>query len=301
MPCDNYSRVVPPAIRDRDVEGEPDLSGGPATPNGDIAPRDLIVTLFGLYARTTDNWLPVASLVRMMADLDVDGPAVRSSISRLKRRDVLISERHGRVPGYALSPEMVAIVGEGDARIFRRRRARTEDGWVLAVFSVPESEREKRHQLRSSLTKLGFGTAAPGVWIAPGSLAGETRNALVRRGLSAYVELFASTYLAFGDVPTQVRVWWDLDGLSLHYADFIERYRPLAPDPADGRLLNRTAFLRYVPMLTQWRRLPYGDPGLPLELLPQGWNGVTAEELFTTLNSALGAPAREHAMAAIRP
>jgi len=52
-------------------------------------------------------------------------------------------------------------------------------------------------------------------------------------------------------------------------------------------------------MLTEWRRLPYRDPGLPLSLLPPEWNGVTAGRLFDQLNSALGPPAREHALAVI--
>jgi DNA-binding transcriptional regulator PaaX len=40
------------------------------------------------------------------------------------------------------------------------------------------------------------------------------------------------------------------------------------------------AFRHYVPMLTQWRRLPYLDPGLSKELLPEDWNAVTAREIF---------------------
>ncbi len=35
--------------------------------------------------------------------------------------------------------------------------------FAVAVFSVPGSEREKRYELRTSPTQLGFGTAAPGV------------------------------------------------------------------------------------------------------------------------------------------
>ena len=80
--------------------------------------------------------------------------------------------------------------GDGDARIFGRRRAEESDGWLLVVFSVPESERDKRHQLRSQLTRLGFGTVAPGVWVAPGHLADEAAEVLARRGLAGYVDLF---------------------------------------------------------------------------------------------------------------
>src|SRR5689334_6651308 len=52
-------------------------------------PRALIVTVYGLYAREAGGWLSVASLIRLMAELGSDEPAVRSSISRLKQRGVL--------------------------------------------------------------------------------------------------------------------------------------------------------------------------------------------------------------------
>ena len=40
-------------------------------------------------------------------------------------------------------------------------------------------------------------------------------------------------------------------------------------------------------MLTEWRRLPYLDPGLPLDVLPPDWNGSRAAELFTDLDGVL--------------
>ncbi len=50
-------------------------------------PRQLILSLYGLYAREEGDWLSVASLIALMADLGVDSAAVRSSVSRLKRRE----------------------------------------------------------------------------------------------------------------------------------------------------------------------------------------------------------------------
>src|SRR5262249_14115932 len=149
------------------------------------------------------------------------------------------------------------MLAEGDARIFERSRAVVTDGWLVVVFSVPESERAKRHELRTSLTRLGFGTAAPGVWIAPGNLALETRHTLERRGLTPSVDVFSGDHLAFGDLPAKVRTWWDLDELTALYTDFLQRYRPVADRTATDGLTLRQAFSEYVPMLTQWRRLPY--------------------------------------------
>lgn len=262
-------------------------------------PRQLIVTLFGLYARAEHNWLSVASLIALMSDLGVESPAVRSSISRLKRRGTLVAQRNNSTAGYSLSEQALQVLAEGDARIFDRSRADIDDGWLLVVFSIPESERDKRHALRSALTHLGFGTAAPGVWVAPGNLAEETRKTLTRRGLAEYVDMFQAEHLGFGDMRQKVRSWWDLDELTELYARFLDRNRPVLEHARSGSMTPRDAFAEYVAMLTEWRQLPYLDPGLPLQLLPPGWNGVTAGELFDELNTLLAAPAREHALGII--
>jgi phenylacetic acid degradation operon negative regulatory protein len=261
-------------------------------------PRQLIVTLYGLYARENGGWLSVAALVRLLAGLGVEEPAVRSSISRLKRRGLLAAERRAGSAGYALTPAARQILDDGDARIFGRRRATVADGWVLVVFSVPESEREKRHRLRSRLARLGFGTVAPGVWIAPGHVAGEAADALSRLGMDGYVQLFRGDHL--GSHPARAREWWDLDALRARHAAFLERYGPVRARWARRRRPDpRQAFVDYVGLVTDWRELPYVDPGLPLAVLPPGWNGVRAAELFAGLGGRLSGQARMHARALI--
>jgi phenylacetic acid degradation operon negative regulatory protein len=52
------------------------------------------------------------------------------------------------------------------------------------------------------------------------------------------------------------------------------------------------AFADYVRAVTDWRRLPYCDPGLPAELLPSGWIGIRAAEDFFALRALLEGPAQ---------
>jgi phenylacetic acid degradation operon negative regulatory protein len=280
--------------------------GEPRSPQ----PRALIVTIYGLYAREAGGWLSVASLIRLMAELGSEEPAVRSSISRLKQRGVLESRREDGAAGYALSRRGHAILAEGDQRIFDRPRARLSDGWLLAVFSVPERERSRRHALRSRLAWLGFGTVSAGVWIAPGNLASETAEVLERHRLAGYVDLFRADYLAFGDVAEQVPRWWDLNRLQGLYQAFLEESAPVLarwdsarrdgsrPDSPRPDLAGE-AFADYVRALTAWRRLPFLDPGLPAELLPSGWNGLQAAAAFAAIRERLAGPARAHALALI--
>ena len=269
-----------------------------------VQPRALIVTIYGLYARETGGWLSVAALIRLMAELGVDEAAVRSSISRLKQRGILEPRRQGGAAGYALSTLGRDILAEGDQRIFERPRARPADGWVLAVFSVPEAERGRRHALRARLTWLGFGTVSAGVWIAPGQLAAETQEVLERAGLSGYVSLFRAEYLAFGDLREQVGRWWDTARLQELYQAFLEAAEPVLArwegDDAAGCAADGEAFADYVRALTAWRRLPFLDPGLPAELLPDGWNGLRADEAFAALRGRLAGLARAHVLAVSR-
>jgi phenylacetic acid degradation operon negative regulatory protein len=261
----------------------------------DLQPGRLIFSLYGLYARRDPHWIAVSALIRLMADLGVEEPAVRSSVSRLTRRGTLRSLQVGGAAGYALSESSIVLLQEGDVRIFGRRRASLEDGWVLVVFSVPEAERSKRHELRKWLTRLGFGTAASGVWVAPGTLTDETREVLARRGLDTYVDIFRADRVAYGGASEKVSEWWDLAELSAQYEGFISRYGCLAKHHAKRPPAESEAFAQYVTAVTTWRRLPYLDPGLPLALLPRPWNGITASELFTELNDRLAEPAHRHA------
>jgi phenylacetic acid degradation operon negative regulatory protein len=277
---------------------ELDVDAG-ATPAAQ--PRQLIVTVYGLYSRSEGGWLSVASLISLLADLGVDEPAVRSSISRLKRRGILEAVRRGGAAGYELSEQALAILSEGDQRIFRRERATLADGWLLAVFSVPEAERHKRHVLRSQLTRLGFGTAASGVWIAPAHLREATEDVLRRLGLDSYANLFHAEHVAFGDLPAKVREWWDLGQLEELYGDFLEAHGPALRRWRRRRAPHeRDAFADYVGVLTDWRRLPYLDPGLPADLLPGRWAGIRAADLFFSLRAQLEGPARAHVAAMIK-
>ncbi len=263
-----------------------------------VQPRALIVTIYGLYAREAGGWLSVGALIKLMAELGVDESAVRSSISRLKRRGILLAQRVNGTAGYALSEHARGILLEGDRRIFERPRAASGDEWLVAVFSVPESERDKRHQLRTRLSWLGFGTVASGVWIAPAHVEPQVRDVLARDSLRDYVDLFRARYVAFRPEPEQVASWWDLDGLERTYQDFVSTYGPVLKRWRRRRRVDvAEAFADYVLVLTHWRRLPYLDPGLPPELLPADWRGSQAADIFFELDERLAPAAHEHVAA----
>ncbi|MFF3544176.1 PaaX family transcriptional regulator C-terminal domain-containing protein [Streptomyces platensis] len=277
-------------------------------PHTQRTPRSLIVTFYGAYGRGEPDApggpaapVPVAALIRLLGALGVDPPSVRSAVSRLKRRELLTPARTATgAAAYGLSDAARQLLDDGDRRIFGRPAARLSDGWVLAVFSVPEEERHKRHLLRSRLARLGFGTAAPGVWIAPAQLYEETRHTLERLQLAPYVDLFTGAHAGFAPTADAVARWWDLDAIAAQHRAFLDEQEPVLQRWSRRRSVPPEAAYRdYLLALDAWRRLPYADPGLPSPLLPEDWPGGRAADVFGRLHAKLrdaGAPYAHEAM-----
>lgn len=247
----------------------------------------------------------MATIISLMQDIGVESTGTRSSISRLKKRGVIDSVQVNGRNGYALAPSVIETFIEGDERIFHPRRAKKDDQWLLATFTVPESQRNIRHKIRSSLVRMGFGSVTPGLWIAPGHLRKSVLAYFATRGLNEYLEFFMADHIGGTDPHKNIGAWWDLPALDSLYSDFLERNRGLLTTWAqrDGYRSNlesdARAFADYLVLITQWRRLPYLDPGLPIEFLPENWNALEAERLFQELHALLSPRAQRHADRAI--
>lgn len=142
------------------------------------------------------------------------------------------------------------------------------------------------------LGRLGFGSVAAGLWIAPAGVTNAVRSRLACEQLDGYVEFFTAQYADPDQLKDRVAGWWDLESLDRHYREFVDQHAPqrdaAAPPP-------REAFAVYVPLVTEWRQLPYLDPGLAAGLLPAGWHGRIAEDLFMRLHRRWCGPSRRHA------
>ena len=207
----------------------------------------------------------MATLIRLMGELGVDEPAVRSSISRLKRRGILVAERVGRRPATGCP------TGSRDPR-----RGRPSD--------LRAAPREPRRRL-----------AAGGVQ-RPGDRAREAAHAALPAGLAGLRDRGGGRLDRAGPPPRRdarrpravrphrVRrpVPGRLPGLRRRreqvatggtwtrcrtlYDEFLEAYAPVLARWRRRRTIDDAqAFADYVRALTAWRRLPYLDPGLPAE------------------------------------
>lgn len=258
-------------------------------------PKILIMDVCGAYMRPVGGWFSVKGLVRLLVDLGIDEQATRSAVSRMRRRGLLEPQTREGARGYRLTEQAVAALEAADERILGPvEPPPLADGWVFVAFSIPESERDRRHQLRARLGWLNFGMVTNALWMAPRRRLGELERSVRELGLEEHVTVVVGRHEGFEPLDALVRRCWDLDGLRDLYRAYLAEADALARRWAGAPPTGREAFVEYTLALHAWRKFPYVDPGLPAELLPAGWEGAQAAEAFARLRNGLADEALDY-------
>ncbi|HKU29852.1 MAG TPA: PaaX family transcriptional regulator C-terminal domain-containing protein [Arthrobacter sp.] len=251
----------------------------------------LLRTVIGLYLRDAGGWMSTKHLVVLMAALDVAPAITRTALSRLKKKGVVVPQvRHGAA-GFVITEGAAAMLARGDRRIFNPRSMSAGDRWCLVSFSIPEKEREKRHQLRRRLHWVGCGMVASGLWISPDFLRDEVEEILQDLGVRGKATMFtADTPQVGGSLREAAAAWWDLDAVAELHRDFIGRFASGQDPSAEA---SAETFATFVRCIDHWRTIPYLDPGLPPEFLPTDWPGAEGTNVFRRIVSISSQPSRE--------
>lgn len=260
------------------------------------SPQGFTVTLLADYTLSTRARLPSAAIVALLAEAGVSHAGARATISRLARRGVLEGSKQGRNSSYRLTEAAATVLSTGGRAI---ASSATDTGtwdrwWTLIAFSLPQDEVTRRREFRSLLRWLGFAPLYDGLWISPHDLADKTRAHLA--GLfSGAVTVFRARHVELG--PTVGRNpldAWDTAGIARQYEAFTQRWSPLLDRVRDGRVTGAEAVRARTEVMDTYRRLPYLDPRLPLDLLPPGWPREPARDLFAAVYDGLAGPAQDH-------
>ena len=266
----------------QEAEAEP----GPATARLNDVPRpeSLLLAFLGAHLLDRDTAVAAGSVIEVLGLLGVSEHAVRATLKRMTQRGLLRTTRQGRQAYFHLTPRATAVLREGANRLDARMADRDWDGrWTLLAFSVPESRRDERNALRTRLRWAGFGLLRDGLWIAPS--AEGVADKLAKLDLLDYVKIFRAESLTPADPRLLVSEAWDLSGLARAYRSFLDRWAQGtrdALDPLTGRML----------LEAEWLLLIRDDPRLPLNLLPDGWPGIAAEEAFSSLRQKVLKPSQ---------
>jgi len=245
--------------------------------SGYLSARSLLLTVLGEFVHPRRGEVWTGTLVEALAALGVEEKSARQALSRAAGEGLMSSTRSGRRVRWQLTTAGEQLLREGTERIYGfMRQTRPWDGrWLVLTVSVPESQRQLRHRLRTRLTWLGLGSPSPGLWVVPDvTKEAEVRAVIDELGLHDRAFAWAGSAVSAGDPGKLISTAWDLADVEKRYLAFIDRFGG-AKAPA-----AREAFVNQVLLVQEWRRFPFLDPDLPSELLDPDWPGPRAAATF---------------------
>jgi phenylacetic acid degradation operon negative regulatory protein len=253
--------------------------------------RSLLLTVLGELVLPNPDPVWTSALLEVLAGVDVEEKSARQAIARTAADGWIVSSRDGRRVRWELAPPGRELLTTGAARIYSAggRQPNWDGRWLVVLASVPESQRKLRHRLQTRLAWAGLGNPAPGLWVSPHpERVSEVGRIIAELGLDGAALSFVGPYAGIGSEPSLVDRAWDLDEVSAYYAEFLDAFTDIDPQPGMPTLLAQ------VQLVHDWRRFPFLDPALPDSLLPDRWIGHRARELFDAKHRAWAPETRRH-------
>ncbi len=244
---------------------------------GSASARSYLLTVLGEFALPRDEPVWTATVLEALRRLGVEERAARQALARTSGEDLVFSERHGRRVAWSLTDKGRTLLREGTSRIYGfMRDHRNWDGrWLVVTVSIPESQRQLRHRLRTQLTWLGLGSPVSGLWVGPDAAKSPAVHRVIRDlGLDQQSFGWIGPASGIGEEGRLMAQAWDLEEVECRYLEFLEAF-------GERRVRSAAeAFTAQVEIVQAWRRFPFLDPDLPRELLDHDWPGPRAATVF---------------------
>jgi phenylacetic acid degradation operon negative regulatory protein len=262
-------------------------------------PQQVVLTLYGDYILHLGGEIGIDTLIKLLANFDLSQQAVRSAISRMSRKGLIKVRRVGRRSYYSLTGHGRTLLTEGARRIFKRKTTKWDGNWNIVTYSIPEKTRETRDIFRRELAWLGYGPLSEATWVSPYDMTKEVNELAEKLNIRNCVQIFSAKQGGSAH-PTSIINWcWDLDKIHEKYRDFVEKYQNKLKDHQKrlqaGEVIEPgECFVERFHLIHEYRRLPFYDPDLPIELLPENWLRPQAANLFNEYHDLLAKKANEY-------
>lgn len=247
--------------------------------------RSAVFDLYGDHLAPHGYWAPISGVITLLGSCGIAAPATRTAVSRITSQGWLEPLRRNGIRGYAATPAGRDRLGEAWERIYRSGAAGWDGRWQVVVTGRPR-DRAQRDKVVGTLGYLGYGRIAPQTWLAARP-APELTSALDALGIT--YSAFTTTDLP--DASTLVARTWDLTELAADYRAFSDDTVALRQRVA-GSLSPHEAYPVRAELVHRWRKFLFIDPALPDEVLPDGWPGQAARDIFLEVADRLLPPAR---------
>jgi len=242
--------------------------------------KSLISTVMGDLAMPYGGFVWGETLSDLLKPFGISDRLVRTSIFRLTEDGWLKGTRSGRKSYYSLTDLGASQTKLAESLIYHREVVPWDGNWTLVFLVIAPVDVEARKQLEQELIWIGFGKVANGVWAHPCIETDVVLDRVRELNLLNKVICMKCQNIEGG-----------VDGFNLNdrdlavnclpisdvkraYQDFIERFRRFE-DVSENMIPYEMLILRIL-LVDQYRKIVLNDPNLPVELLPEDWNGISA-------------------------
>lgn len=247
----------------------------------DSAQRSIMTLLGELWPAGEAPWVPSAAIVELTSALGCSEVAARGALSRMQRKGALSMSREGRRTLYKLDDEVSKSIPVSELVTLGFGSGDHEwDGeWTVVVYSLPESQRERRPVVREWLRWLGFGPIRDGVWVSPRSDFELTKRVVANLLPEDGVLMRCTDLLGTVDYEEV----WSLSEVRSSYNAFIDEFQKYVFALREGTISPIEGLQLWFNVLAKWRAFPAIDPDLPRGALPPDWPQREARRLFVTI------------------
>ncbi|MEX0277118.1 MAG: PaaX family transcriptional regulator C-terminal domain-containing protein [Ruegeria sp.] len=244
------------------------------TSEGSLRVWSVLVTIFGDLAQDESDQVSGALITGLTGLAGIKAEATRVALHRLRKEGWIESTRVGRNSMHRLTQFGRQQSAEAAPRIYARE-TKSRDVWHVLIAGSSETSRSEL----AALTLTGdYISVNSTVAMSPGAVPG---------GLEGLLGVESSTLY----VPSWLRELCGPEALQTAYDQFWDSVqvitRHLPPEGTGDPM--KTAILRVL-VVHNWRRIVLRHPDLPMEFLPEGWNGHACREAVFRLLERLPRP-----------
>lgn len=167
---------------------------------------------------------------------------------------------------------------------FRFQREKWDGLFRVLSYEIPENKRELRDKLRREVARWGLGPWHRSFWLTPHPIISSLRRLVSDREEEKYVQAFESKHV-FGDQEILIEKVWNTKSIERSYRALFKKWHTTL-----SRDQGKTSKLRQV--VADYVEVLKADPGLPKQLVGDGWIGFEAVSLFREIRDILLSPSQ---------
>ncbi len=162
---------------------------------------------------------------------------------------------------------------------FRFLKDNWDGKWRVLSYEIPEKKRDLRDKLRREVAGWGLGPWHRSFWLTPHPIIENLKDLVSGKEEEKFIQAFESDHV-FGDKEVLIEKVWAKSELEKKYRALFKSWHLILSSDEDKLVKLRKVVGEFVTLL----RI---DPGLPKELIGEGWIGFEAFNIYKEIRGIL--------------